>query len=267
MSNKTLAHVVSAGGPDPGKLTSALQIIDCGQVLQAQRVPLIGVNAAVFKLAAGVAPLRVGAVAKVSGGGVGVLSTTLISKGTFAEDAPSTGLTIGAGNSSVRIVPKAGYTVRYAQFNPGGPADTGNYFLASQGLSVFVTVAGRYAEIWVSLANDATATVTSLSSAVQAALRGNAEVMSVLDAVDGDAGNGTGVAAPSPISTVAAYRPSCSVVRAAGVGVLPAASPGTFVTSFDGRLLFFIDTVVNMALEYAAAPAVPMDVNFYPGSM
>ena len=267
MSNKTLAQVASAAGPDPEKLGAALQIIDFGQVLQAQRALLLGVSAGVFKLPDNVPPLRAGAIAKIGSGAASTQDSAFISKGSFAVTVPSTGLTVGAGNAAVRVVPKPGYTVRYAQFNPGGPADTGNYFLASQPLKVFISIAGKFAEIWVSLANDATAALTSLSSAVQAALLADPAVMSVLDAVDGNGGDGSSAAVASPLAALDGFRPSCGAKIAAGMAVFPAASPGTFVSSSDGRMLFFHDTVSSVMLEYAAAPAQPMDSNLYPGSM
>lgn len=264
----SLENVINAGGPDPEKLTAAFQQASIGKGLAVyQRTTgAFGSNTPVFKLSTLTVPIpavRPGAVAKVTAGASSVSGMAFLAKGTMSEAVPAAGLTVGTVNAAVRVIPKPGYIVRYAQFNPGGPADTGNYFNASSALGVFVTVSGNVVEIWVSLANGATAAITSTALLVKNALLASTEAMQYLQTVDLAGGTGASTAVQSTNAALAVFRPTIGASIAAGMSILPAASPGTFVTSLDGNLAWFVDGIVGATIDYNGAPML-LD-NLYPG--
>ena len=249
-------QVFNAGGPDPGRLTSAAQLTELGTMLARQR-PILTISGHVFKLSSqGAAPMRAQAV---------------LSKGiswwlpnhTFARPVPAgdSGLTIGSGNSAVRVIAKAGWSVRFGIVNPGTDGPTGTFYLASQPLSVQVSIKGKYAESWVLVANDASIVTTSTAANIVAAVLANSDAMQALSTVDFAGGTGADVVSAAPSI---ATEP---VAIAASVSAPPTVVPGRFYTSFDGDMLMFANTQSGTYIaDYMAAPALPLAENEYPGT-
>lgn len=253
----SLEKVFNAGGPDPSRLTAAMQLSAMGTMLARQRKILTLSSQAFYKMS--------------SGGDPGMRAQAVLSKGSswwlpghaFALEVPAgdSGLTIGSGNGAVRVIAKAGWSVRFGLINPGTAGPTGSYYLASQSLSVQVSIKGRFAEIWCLVANDASIATTSTAAEVVAAILANEDAMKALAAVDFD--GGTGASAVSAAPSVA-LEP---VDVAATMSAPPTVIPGRFYTSFDGDMLLFANAQTGTYIaDYLAAPELPLAENEYPGT-
>jgi len=256
---KTIEQILNEGGDDR-RFLSAAQMVGIGSML-AWKSQSIGPGFVVFKCTdQGLEPMQPGAIAK-SGSTPTYLS---IAKGTFAETVPAAGLTIGAGNAAIRIFPKPGIILRYAQFNPGGPGSTApSYVNASSALKVVASKSGNVVEVWVSLANSATAVITSTPVLIQAALLADPVAMQGIAAIDFAGGTGLTAAVSSPNAQLTSFRPTLGALIAASATDPAELSPGTFVLSQDGNLCFsFYDYAKTF--DYKAAPKLPLAME-YPG--
>ena len=231
ISQTSLKDVFTAGGPDPSRLTSGMQFAGMGDMLARQR-HLLTLNVAHFiRLSdSGFPPMRAQAV--ISNGRDWWLPAY-----TFTLEVPAgdDGLTVGSGNGAVRVIAKEGWSVRFGIVNPGTDGPTGTYYLASQPLSVKVAIAGKFAEIWVLAANDASIATTSIASAVRAEILASEDAMRALSTVDYDGGDGTGIVTAAPSLATS------SVVVAATVAAPPTVIPGRVYVSFDGDMLLAND--------------------------
>lgn len=258
--SKTIEQILNEGGDDR-RFLSAAQMVGIGSML-AWKTQTLAANLAVFKCSEqNLEPMQPGAIAKC-----GSVSTFLATgKGTFAETVPTGGLTFGVGNSAIRIFPKPGIILRYAQFNPGGPGSTApTYVNASSALKVVASKSGNVVEVWVSLANSATAVVTSTPVLIQAALLADPVAMQGISSIDFAGGTGLTAAVPSPNTQVASFRPSLGALIAASATDPAELSPGTFVLSQDGNLCFLFYPYNEITFDYRAAPKLPLAME-YPG--
>jgi len=260
--SKTIEQILNEGGDDRRFLTAA-QMVGLGGML-AWKTQTWTSTEAVNKLSAfspPLEPMQPGAIAK-SGA---VTNFLAIGKGSFADVVPVAGLTIGAGNAAIRIFPKPGIVLRYAQFNPGGPGTTvPSYVNANSALKVVASKSGNVVEVWTSLANDATATITSTPILIKAALLAEPTAMLGIDSIDYNGGTGATAAASSPLAAVTAFRPTLGAEIAAGATAVYSLSPGTFVLSQDGNLVFVFQGANATTFDYRAAPRLPMSTE-YPG--
>lgn len=260
---KTYQQVLDSAS-DLTQVTDCMRAIGFGSMMCAKsfRATVPG-SAPIFRLSDLAVPaMRPGSFVKVPGGEI---QYVLKNSTSFAVDVPAAGLSVGAGNAEVRIVPKSGWRVRYVQFNPGGAAATGVFFNASYTLKVFASVWGDIVEIWVALGNDASAAVTSIASAVVAAIKANADAMQALSVVDNGAGTGANTAVVSTTSTALADRPSVSEKILAGVGVDPQLAVGSLLTSLDGNLIFGLVGFSALDFQGQLMPKIPLDMQ-YPSS-
>lgn len=256
MSQTSIQDVFNAGGPDPSRFTSAAQLAGLGTMLaHQQRILTLSAQAFVRMSDSSYPPMRPQAVLS-RGADWWFPAHTFTSVVPAGED----GLTVGSGNSAVRVIAKEGWNVRFGIINPGTNGPTGTYYLASQALSVKVSIAGQYAEIWVLAANDASIATTSIASAVRTAILANADAMRALSTVDYDGGDGTGVVAAAPSLA------TTPVAVAATVSLPPTVIPGRMYVSFDGDMLLFGKAETGTVIaDYLAAPAIPLAENPYPG--
>lgn len=253
-------QVFNAGGPDPGRLTAAAQLTALGTMLARQQ-HVLGLDAQhFFKFSDFSAPL---ARPQLTLKQQLAFRWWLPIPADFAYEVPAgeDGLTIGTGNAAVRVVAKSGWSVRFGIINPGTDGTTGTYYLASHALEVKVSIVGRYAEIWVLAANDASIATTSLASEVRDALTASTDAMRALSTVDFNGGDGTGVV------VAATSRALSPVAIAATVSDSPGVVPGRFYLSFDGDMALLNNNFTgNMVADYMAAPALPLAENEYPGT-
>lgn len=261
--SRTLAQILSAGGPDPAWLAAALTKADFGTMLTPQRRSVTQSSSPITKLSAlstPIPPMRVGAVAKFIAGGMEVFSGWGVAKGSFAVDVPATGLTVGTGNAQIRITPRPGYTVRYAQFNPGSVATTGpTYYNASFTRTIYASLKGKVCEIWTALGTTAASAVAAqTASAVIADLLANSDVAASCF-VDVGTGTGAGNVAILTPSDLVAFRPNIGAASAVGAADPAYAAPGSFVLSQDGNLMFTVTTWTSATFEYDAAPAMALE--------
>jgi hypothetical protein len=259
--SKTIEQILNEGGDDR-RFLSAAQMVGIGSML-AWKTQTLSDDHAVFKCSEqNLEPMQPGAIAKC-----GSVSTFLATgKGTFAETVPTGGLTFGVGNSAIRIFPKPGIILRYAQFNPGGPGSTApSYVNASSALKVVASKSGNVVEVWVSLANSATAVVTSTPVLIQAALLADPVAMQGISSIDFAGGTGLTAAVSSPNAQLTSFRPSLGALIAASATDPAELSPGTFVLSQDGNLCFlFYSYNRGITFDYRAAPKLPLAME-YPG--
>lgn len=252
----SLEKVFNSGGPDP-RLATAAQLAGMGTMLARQRKILTLASQAFYKMS--------------SEGNPGMRAQAVLSKGTdwwlpghaFTLEVPAgdAGLTIGSADAAVRVVAKAGWSVRFGMINPGTAGPTGTYYLASQDLSVQVSIKGRYAEIWALVANDASIATTSTAEEVRDAILANADAMKALATVDFDGGTGADEVAAAPS---VALEP---VAVAAAMATPPTVIPGRFYTSFDGDMLLFGNAQTGTYIaDYVATPDLPLAENEYPGT-
>lgn len=265
----TLQQVLDAGGPDPARLATACQIVGMGTMLTPQRRSLTGLtSAATFKLTdlvAGMPGIRVGGTAISTAGGVASAKGPMIAIGSPAVLLGSAGYTIGSGDGAVRLIPKAGFIVRWAQFSGAGTATTGpTYYRASQSLAVFSTGEGTVVEIWVQLATNASGVATSTAAQVKAAILANANAMRALSSVDFNGGTGAS-AAGDQAPKDAPFGLYAAQVTAAGASAPKTIAPGSFFVSHDGNLVAFPDALTGVDLDYFATPRVPLEEP-YPSS-
>lgn len=259
--SKSIEQILNEGGDDR-RFLSAAQMIAIGSMLSWKTQTLSGVNLAVFKCTEqALEPMQPGAIVKCSS----IPTFLAIGKGSFAEAVPSTGITIGAGNAAIRIVPKAGMVLRYAQFNPGGPGSTApSYVNASFALKVVASKSGNVVEVWASLANDATAVITSTPALIKAALLADPIAMQGIEVIDFAGGTGATAAVSSTNAQLFSFRPSLGASIAASATEPAQLSPGTFVLSQDGNLCFVFYPYNGLTFDYRAAPKLPM-LSEYPG--
>lgn len=255
--SKTIEQILNEGGDDR-RFLSAAQMVGIGSML-AWKTQTLSANIAVFKCSEqNLEPMQPGAIAKCGSGP----TFLAIGKGTFAETVPTGGLTFGVGNSAIRIFPKPGIILRYAQFNPGEPAPP--YVNASSALKVVASKSGNVVEVWVSLANSATAAITSTPVLIRAALLADPVAMQGIAAIDFAGGTGLTAAVSSPNAQLTSYRPSLGALIAASAPYPAELSPGTFVLSQDGNLCFLFYPYNGITFDYRAAPKLPLAME-YPG--
>lgn len=256
MSISTLLEKLNAAGPEPSMLATSLVAIRLGDILNPQHVQKTAPVSAVWNLGQlGLPPARIGGFVRALAGDLaGVSPAVFQMSGTFATILPPEGIVIGTGKSAVRVVPKAGYSVRYAQFNPGSKAPAGAFYLASQGLKVYVTGQGSVWEVWTQLGNDASIVLTSKSADVQKSVALATAQAGCFSIIDGNGDDGTGLAVESP---------DVSAATRSIYGAVPA--PGSLTLSRDGNLLFLPQAATKLDLQYSAAPAVSLE-NLYPGN-
>lgn len=252
----SIKGVFDAGGPDPGRITAAMQLSGMGAMLARQRhILTLSAQHFVDLATLGLPPMRAQAV--LSHGPSWWLPAHAF---TLEVPAGEDGLTVGAGNSAVRVIAKEGWSVRFGIVNPGTNGPTGTYYLASQALDVKVAIAGKFAEIWVLAANDASIATTSIASAVRAAILASESAMRALSTVDYDGGDGTGIV------SAAASLATSPVAVAASMAAPPTVIPGRMYVSFDGSMLLFGNSDTGTVIaDYVAGPAVPLAENPYPG--
>lgn len=253
----SLKQVYNAGGPDPSRMTAAMQLSAMGMMLEVQQRTLTLSAQHFYRMSSeGLPPMR----------GQATLSTDQfwwMPSHNFALAVPpgDSGLTWGAGNAAVRVVAKPGWSVRFGIINPGTNGPTGTYFLASQSLDVKVSIKGKFAEIWVLAANDASIATTSTAAAVLAAILASEDAMKALSTVDFAGGTGANVVA------AASSKAQESVLLAATVTDPPVVVPGRFYVSFDGDMLLFGKSqTAGFVANYIAAPEQPLAENEYPGT-
>lgn len=267
--SKTLTNILNGAGPDPMFLAALQKMGNFGDMLTPQRRSVTTAAAAILRCSTlGIPPMRAGAVAHVTAGlaaSEGGICNYYISSGSWADDVPAAGLTVGTANAQVRLIPKPGYTVRYAQFNQGSLLTTGpTYALPSQTLGVFVSLKGKVCEIWTRLANSAAIVATSTANQVIAAIRADGDAMTALQTVDAGTGTGVTAAVNSTRANIVAFRPHSALFAAAGASTPEFAPFGNFVTSQDGELIAFWNTLTDAVFDYQAAPLYPLE-NFYDG--
>ena len=259
---KTIEQILNEGGDDR-RFLSAAQMVGLGSMLAWKSQAFANAsNLAVFKCSEqALEPMSPGSIVKC-----GSTPTFLATgKGTFAETVPAAGLTIGAGNAAIRIFPKPGIILRYAQFNPGGPGSTApSYVNASSALKVVASKSDNVVEVWTSLANSATAVITSTPVLIQAALLADPVAMQGIAAIDFAGGTGLTAAVSSSNAQLTSFRPSLGALIAASATDPAELSPGTFVLSQDGNLCFLFYGYAGLTFDYKTAPKLPLAME-YPG--
>lgn len=267
--SRTLQQILNAGGSDPAMFSAAAQIVGLGDMLAPQHryYPSIAPGAT-FKLSdldPSAPGVRVGGVAFTIVSGVTSLEVA-VGAPTLVVPNGTTGLTLGSGNGTIRIVAKDGYTIRYMQFSGGGEAtSTPTYFRANQALKVLSSGSGKVIEVWTQLGTNASAQANSLASAVKAAILANANAMRGIALVDFGTGDGTAAAADA-IPLTSAFSPVPQVAIASGMTTPQSAALGAFLVSQDGNLLAFYTPPIELLLQYTACPRVPLEEP-YPGSL
>ena len=260
---KTIEQILNEGGDDR-RFLSAAQMVGIGSMLAWKSQNFANASSlAVFKCTEqALEPMQPGAIVKC-GSTPSFLAT---GKGTFSEAVPAAGLTIGVGNAAIRIFPKPGVVLRYAQFNPGGPGTTvPSYVNASSALKVVATKSGNVVEVWTSLANDATAVITSTPVLIKAALLADSTAMQGIASIDFAGGTGATAAVSSDNAQLTSFRPSLGALIAATATDPAELSPGTFVLSQDGNLCFLFYPYAGLTFDYRTAPKLPMTME-YPGT-
>ena len=267
---RTLQQILNAGGSDPAMFSAAAQIVGLGDMLAPQHryYPSISPAGATFKLSdidPSAPGVRVGGTAFTTVSSIGSLEMA-VGAPSFVVPNGTAGLTIGSGNSAIRIVAKDGYTIRYLQFSGAGVATSGpTYYRASQALDVISTGSGKVIEVWTQLGTSAAGVANSLASAVKAAILADANAMRGIALVDFAGGNGSGVAGDF-VAIGSPFSPAPQITIDAGMSTPQGAALGAFLVSLDGNLLSFYAPPTALMLQYTACPRVPLEEP-YPGSL
>jgi len=267
--SRTLQQILNAGGSDPAMFSAAAQIVGLGDMLAPQRryYPVIAPGAT-FKLSdidESAPGVRVGGTGFGTFSGVGSLGIAVGSPALVVPNG-TTGLSVGAGNGTLRIVAKDVYTIRYLQFSGAGIATSGpTYFRASQTLKVVSSGSGKVIEVWTQLATNASGQSTSTPALIKAAILADANAMRGIALVDFGPGNGAGTAADF-IEIGAPFSPAPQITIDAGMTSPQGAALGAFLVSQDGNLLAFHAAPTELMLQYMACPRTPLE-EAYPGSL
>lgn len=263
MSQRRLEQILS-GGPDLADLMAALAAGQLGQTFEPRQYQPTFTLATVLDMRAlGLPPVSIGGSLRGMAGALSSITGTSAFfriGGTFATPVPSAGLTVGTSNAQVRLIPKPGYTIRYAQYNPKTAGQTGTTYNLSQSLAVYVTGGGKFWEVWTAMANDSSGVITSTAALIIAALKANATIASIFQTIDGGSGNGSSVAVESADATAA--HPTFGASVAVGASNPPMASEGRVVSSVDGNLILLPVGASQVDLQYRPNPTYSLQ-NFY----
>lgn len=266
--SETLETKINRAGPDTSMFAGALQMIRLGQMLEPRHYqPTFTLALVVDMRTLGLPPVSVGGSVRAVGGALSSIAGTspyFRIAGTFATLVPSAGLTVGTSNAQVRLVPKAGYTIRYAQFNPATAGQTGTTYNLSQSLKVYVTGSGKVWEVWTAMANNSSGVITSTANLIIAALLADPTVASICQTID--FGTGTGVSTAVESADATAAHPTFGASVAVGAGNPASASEGRIVSSVDGNLLLFPVGASTIDIQYRPNPATSL-LNEWPGSV
>lgn len=246
MPAQKLKDILDNGGA-PAQVMSVLQMMGFGKMAHPVRGKAVtqtaGASADLINLlniVSAASPLpraREGGNVQVRAGGTSATSQLWRIGGCMSIAVPTAGLTVAGadGDGGITITPKAGYTVRYAQYTPGvNEANVLTRRLLAMDDANFPI---KEFILRIKTTDGSTVDAAETATSVAATLNGNATFAKYALAV----ATGTGA------SLVAAQG---ATVR----GILPVVTGALCALTYDGSRLIFPTTVTDAILYYEGGP-------------